>query len=74
MTHDATGPSTTTSRVVYTCWPIGGVPCGITAMAIGALLLVDHYFEVAQEVLWGVGLIALGAAVALWNRNRDSAW
>jgi|ETNmetMinimDraft_13_1059891.scaffolds.fasta_scaffold285569_1 MYXO-CTERM domain-containing protein len=61
------------SRVVYTCWPFGGLLCGVATIGIGALLLAEHYLDAAPEVLWGVGLIVLGGAVVLRTRNRD-AW
>lgn len=59
--------------VVYTCWPFGGWLCGVATMAIGVLLLADHYLSAAPEVLWGIGLIVVGAVVALRARN-EPAW
>ena len=61
------------SRVVYTCWPFGGMLCGVATVGIGVLLLAEHYLSTAPEVLWGVGLILLGGAIVLWTHNRD-AW
>ena len=61
------------SSVVYTCWPFGGLLCGLATMGIGILLLVDYYFDAAPEVLWGVGLMVLGAAIVMWTHHRD-AW
>jgi hypothetical protein len=58
------------SPVVYTCWPFGGLLCGIATMGIGALLLADHYLDAASQVLWGIGLIVLGGAVILRKRGR----
>ena len=62
------------SRVVYTCWPFGGLLCGIITIGIGVLLLVDHYFATADEVLWGVGLILLGAVIVAWGIRQRDAW
>lgn len=59
------------SDVLYTCWPLGGVLCGLATMAIGALILADHYLDTPPEVLWGIGLIVLGGAVVLWSRVRN---
>jgi len=73
---DSHGIDTSTqesSRVIYTCWPFGGLLCGVATMGIGVLLLAVHYLDAAPEVLWGLGLIILGAAVVLRTRNGD-AW
>ncbi len=59
-----------TSRIVYTCWPFGGLLCGLGTMGIGVLLLADHYLAAPAEVLWGVGLILLGGAVVFWSHHR----
>jgi len=59
------------SRVIYTCWPFGGLLCGLATMGIGALLLADHYLDAAPEMLWGVGLIMLGAVVIFASQDRD---
>jgi len=71
---DNTGIGTNTptpSRVVYTCWPFGGLLCGVATMGIGALLLADHYLGAAPEVLWGIGLLVLGGAIVMRTRSRD---
>ena len=73
MSNARVEPGSEPSRVVYTCWPFGGLLCGISTMGIGVLLLIDHYFATAPEVLWGVGLILLGAVVVAWTHQRD-AW
>jgi len=59
------------AHVIYTCWPFGGLLCGLATMGIGVLLLADHYLDAAPEVLWGVGLIILGGAVIFRTQGRD---
>ncbi len=61
------------SHVVYTCWPFGALLCGVATMGIGVPLLVDHYFATDPALLWGVGLILLGARMVAWTQQRD-AW
>ncbi len=59
------------SRIIYTCWPFGGLLCGAATIGIGVLLLAEHYLAAAPEVLWGIGLIMLGGAVVLRTHGRD---
>ncbi len=71
---DNTGIDTNTptpSRVVYNCWPFGGLLCGVATMGIGALLLAEHYLGTAPEALWGIGLVLLGGAIVWRTHNRD---
>ncbi len=62
------------TRVIYTCWPFGGILCGIGTIGIGTLLLADHFFAASPEVLWGIGLIVFGAAIVWWSRTRGERW
>ena len=62
------------TRVVYTCWPFGGLLCGIATAVIGAALLLSRYFPDAPELVWGVVLIVLGGFIAFRSRGQADPW
>lgn len=57
---------------VYTCWPFGGLVCGIGTMVIGAALLAQWAIPGASDLVWGIALLLFGAFITLWQSRRGS--
>ncbi len=57
-------------RVFYTCWPFGGVLCGIATVLLGGTMILSTFFPHSPEIVWGIALIVIGAIIALYSKDR----
>ena len=74
--HASVGGVGERTRVVYTCWPFGGVVCGASLVMIGLALLLQTVFPDSPEIVWGIMLVLLGVFTILWHARAgaDNWW